>query len=304
MVYRIRRTELASPASNVKMMRKALEELPVDEVFLDLEDAVTPDMKEKARGNIVDVLSSSEITPNKAVAVRINSLRTELWLDDLITVVSGAGDRIDCIIIPKVEGPEDVIAVDNVLTALEAKNRLGKRIGIEVLIETAKAVEYIREIAYTSSRVESLIFGPGDYAASVGMPSLTIGELKQEYQGHVWHYVMARIRNTAASAGLQAIDGPYAVIEDLKGLEESARIARSMGYDGKWVIHPKQLEVCNRVFTPTPEEVEKARRILNEYEKARREGRGAISIEGELIDAATIRMAERILTLAGRVGVY
>ncbi|HID04644.1 MAG TPA: CoA ester lyase [Aigarchaeota archaeon] len=237
MVYRIRRTELASPASNVKMMRKALEELPVDEVFLDLEDAVTPDMKEKARGNIVDVLSSSEITPNKAVAVRINSLRTELWLDDLITVVSGAGDRIDCIIIPKVEGPEDVIAVDNVLTALEAKNRLGKRIGIEVLIETAKAVEYIREIAYTSSRVESLIFGPGDYAASVGMPSLTIGELKQEYQGHVWHYVMARIRNTAASAGLQAIDGPYAVIEDLKGLEESARIARSMGYDGKWVIH-------------------------------------------------------------------
>ncbi len=304
MTFRVRRTELASPGSNVRMMQKALEELPADEVFLDLEDAVAPDMKEQARENIVNVLNDSRITPGKIVAVRINSLRTELWLDDLRTVVSEAGDKIECVIIPKVEGPEDIIAVDKVLTALETKSKLSKRIGIEVLVETARAVEYLRDIAFSSSRIESLIFGPGDYAASIGMPSLTIGELKQEYQGHIWHYVMARIRNAAASAGLQAIDGPYAVIEDLKGLEESARTARSMGYDGKWVIHPKQLDICNRVFTPTSGEIRKARRILEEYEKAWREGRGAISLEGELIDAATIRMAERLLSLAEKLGVY
>ena len=306
MVYRVRRTTLASPGSNVRMMRKALEELPADEVFLDLEDAVapTPSMKEEARENVVNVVNEAEISEGKIVAVRINSLKTEFWLDDLRTIIENVGDKIDCIIIPKVERPDDVTAVDKVITTLEAKKKIGKKIGIEVLIETAMAMEYITEIASSSSRIESLIFGPGDYAASIHMPSLTIGELRRDYQGHVWHYAMARIRNAAASSGLQAIDGPYAVIDDLKGLEETARIARSMGYDGKWVIHPRQLDVCNRVFTPTVEEIEKARRILDEYERAWKEGRGAISLEGELIDAATIRMAERLITLARKLGVY
>ena len=304
MVYRVRRTVIATPGSNVKMMRKALEEIPADEVFLDLEDAVTPDMKEEARENIVEVLRESQIPSGKTVAVRINSLDTKFWLDDLITVVGDAGDKIDCIIIPKVETPEDIVAVDKVLSALEAKHSLKKRIGIEVLIETAKAMSHVLEIAFSSGRVESLVFGPGDYAASVGMPSLTIGELKRGYQGHIWHYAMAQIRNASAAAGLQAIDGPYAVIDDLHGLEESARIARAMGFDGKWVIHPKQIETCNRVFTPTAEEIEKAKKILAEDENALKEGRGAIALEGELVDAASVRMAQRILSLAEKLGVY
>jgi len=301
MVERIRRTEMASPGSSVRMMRKALEELPADEVFLDLEDAVAPNMKEQARENVVNILNEAHPPKWKTVAVRINSLATKHWIDDIKFVVEGAGDKIDCIIIPKVNTAHEIKTVENMLEKLEEKLGLEKKIGIEAQIETAMGMVNVNEIAFSSSRLEALIFGPGDYAASLGIPSLTIGSMISGYEGHIWHYAMFQIRNAAAAAGLQAIDGPYAVIDDLDGLEKSAITARSLGFDGKWVIHPKQIEICNRVFSPSEAEINKARLIISEYQRAWSEGRGAISLEGELVDAATIRMAEKILSLAEKI---
>ncbi len=300
-VERLRRSEMASPGSSVKMMRKALEELPVDEVFLDLEDSVAPGQKLEARRNIVQILNEARPSEGKTVAVRINGVRTRYWFGDLVSVVEGAGDKIDCIMVPKVDEPAEVLAVEKALASLEENLGLDKRIALEAQIETARGLANVNEIARCSDRLEALIFGPGDYAASIGMRGMTIGAQAAGYPGHIWHYAMFQIRNASAAAGLQAIDGPYAVINDLKGFEESAKLARSMGYDGKWVIHPSQVELCNKIFTPTEEEISRAKLIIEEYQRAWAEGRGAIALEGEMIDAATLRIANRIIETAKRL---
>lgn len=300
---RIRRTTLATPASSPKMMRKALYELGADEVFFDLEDAVPPDGKEAARGNIVEVLRAGRPV-GKTVSIRINAISTDWWFDDLREVIGGVGGSIDCVILPKVEGPEDIKVVEKVLRRLEEKHGIGRRIGIEALIETAPGLTYCEEIARSSSRLECLIWGPGDYAADAGIESLTIGDQPAGYPGHIWHYAMFRVNNAAKASGIQAIDGPYAAIDDIAGLERSAKIARQLGFDGKWVVHPSQIEPCNATFTPRADEVERAKMIVGEYERARREGRGVLSIRGEMIDAATYRMASRVLEVARRLGVY
>lgn len=284
------------------MMKKGLTELPVDEVILDLEDSVAPNNKKKAQEDIIEVLCEVRPPKDKTIAVRINGIRSKYWREDLMKVIRGAGKYIDCIMIPKIDEPEDVRTVERIVMDLEEELRLKKRIGIEAQIETARGLAFAREIAFSSERLESLVFGPGDYAASLGMRIMTIGAQSPDYPGHLWHYPMFQVRNSSAAAGLQAIDGPYAVIPDSQGFEKSAKVAKSLGYDGKWVIHPSQIEICNRVFTPTHEEIARAKLIVEEYHKSWEEGKGAVSIEGEMVDTATLKIAARILDIAKRLG--
>ena len=298
---RLRRSVLAVPGSNMKMMQKASEST-ADEVFLDIEDAVAPSQKEAARPNIVKALK--EFTwGDKVRVVRINDLRTKWAYRDLIEVVEQAGDRIDVIMIPKVNSPQEVFMVDRLLTQIEEYKGFSRRIGLEAQIETAAGLACVEEIGQASPRLETLVWGPGDYAASAGMRMLSIGAHKLTYPGHVWHYIMARIVGAAKAAGLQAIDGPYAAIEDLEGFRESALLASMLGYDGKWAIHPSQVDPCNEIFSPTREELEHAERIVREYTTATEEsGLGAIAMNGEMVDAATLKMAELVVAKAKACG--
>ncbi|MEM2238142.1 MAG: CoA ester lyase [Candidatus Caldarchaeum sp.] len=293
---RIRRTELVTPAVSLKMMKKALLETAADEVIFDLEASVPEQHKQTARQNVVEVLSNVE-KKEKTIALRINSVETKFWNDDLQYIFNRVGSKIDCVVVPKVNRPADIETVDKTLGTLEDELGIDSRIGLEAIIETAEGLLRSGDIAFSSLRLESFIFGPGDYASCVGMSSLVIGGLAEEYPGHIWHYPLFTIRNASAAAGLQAIDGPYALYTDLDGLVKSAKLSKSLGFDGKWVIHPSQIEICNKIYTPTREEVERARKIIQAYEKASKEGKGAISVDGIMVDDATIRIARRILEM-------
>jgi len=295
---RLRRSELATPAVSVRMMRKGLLESRADEVFFDLEASVPDSHKEVARRNVVEVLREVEGYGKKVVAFRINSVETQFWYDDLDYIISRVGGKVDCVIVPKVNRPSDIETVEKALKSLEEENGIERPIGLEAIIETAEGLMRCGEIAFSSKRLESFIFGPGDYAASIGMTSLVIGGHVEEYPGHIWHYPLFMIRNASAAAGLQAIDGPYALYTDLEGFEKSAKLSRSLGFDGKWVIHPNQIEPCNRIYTPTKEEIEKAKKIVEAYEKAVAEGLGALSVDGLMVDDATIKIAQKIFEIA------
>ncbi|MEM1942610.1 MAG: CoA ester lyase [Nitrososphaerota archaeon] len=295
---RLRRTELATPAVSPKMMRKGLMETAADEVFFDLEASVPDSHKDVARRNVVEVLKDVEKPRGKTIAFRINAVDTRFWYDDLKYIISGVGSKIDCVIVPKVNRAADIVLVDKALKVLEDENGIESPIGLEAIIETAEGLLRCGEIAFSSQRLESFIFGPGDYAASLGMSSLVIGGHVEEYPGHIWHYPLFTIRNASAAAGLQAIDGPYALYTDLEGFEKSARLSKSLGFEGKWVIHPSQIEPCNRIYTPSREEVDKARKIVEAYERAVAEGLGAVSVDGIMVDDATIRIAQRIFETA------
>lgn len=294
---RVRRSELASPGSNLDMMKKASESA-ADEIFLDLEDSVAPVEKVPARANIVKALNEFNWT-SKIRVVRINGLNTRWAYRDLIEVVENAGNNIDAIMIPKVSRPEDVYMVDKLLTQIEENKGITHKIGIEAQIESALGMANVEQIAFSSPRLESLIFGPGDYAHSIGSTQLTIGVHEFGYPGHIWHYALSRIVNAARAANLDAIDGPFAVIQNLEGFEQSANMAKLLGCGGKWAIHPSQIQPCNKIFTPTKEEIAKAQLIMREYDKAITELRkGAIAIEGEMVDAATYKMAENVISRA------
>ncbi len=294
---RLRRAELATPAVSLKMMRKGLFESIADEVFFDLEASVPDSHKDVARKNVVEVLRDVEKPKGKTIAFRMNSVDTRFWYDDLSYIISRVGGKIDCVIVPKVNKPSDILLVDRTLKMLEDENGIERPIGIEAIIETAEGLLRCGEIAFSSMRLESFIFGPGDYAASLGMSSLVIGGHVEEYPGHIWHYPLFTVRNASAAAGLQAIDGPYALYTDSEGFLKSARISKSLGFEGKWAIHPSQIELCNRVYTPSKEEIEKARKIVAAYEKAVSEGLGAVSVDGIMVDDATIRIAQRIFEM-------
>src|SRR5580765_1305682 len=222
---RARRSCLAVPGSSAKMLAKA-RGLPADEVFVDLEDAVAPELKnDETRRAVVESLRGEWLAPTRVV--RVNAVGTPWCLDDLLAVVGGAGDDLDGVIVPKVESAAQVHFVAEVLSDLERKRGATRPLGIEVQI--------------ASPRIETLIFGPGDYAAAAGMPQLTVGAIDSTYPGDAWHYVLSRIVTTAHAFGLQAIDGPYAAIRDLEGFAEVARRSRSLGFDGKWALHPDQL---------------------------------------------------------------
>ena len=291
---RARRSCLSVPGSSPKMLSKA-SGLPADEVFMDLEDSVAPLAKEEARADVVDALKNND-WKGKTVVVRINSIDTQWAADDLKTVVEGAGRHVDCIMIPKVQHAHEVMFVDHMLRMIESTAGLERRIGIEAQIETATGLENVFDIAHCSGRLETLIFGPADMSASLGLPTVTAGLPMPGYPGDHWHWVLERILVAARSANLQAIDGPYLLIKDLEGFREMAMRARALGYDGKWALHPGQIDVLNEVFKPTQEEYDKAAALLEAYRHATDvEKRGAVMFGTEMIDEASRKMAEQFV---------
>ena len=299
-MMRAPRSVLAVPASNLGMAEKALAS-PADAVFLDLEDAVAPDEKAEARGKIVQALQELD-WEDRPTLYRSNALDTPYFYRDVIEVVEEAGDRLDSILIPKVQRPEDLHVAATLLyqTELSAGLEPGK-IKIEGQIESARGLVSVDRIASATGRLMALHFGPGDFAASVRMPQTSIGvmdEWDEVYPGHRFHYAMQRIVVAARAADLRAVDGPVADYRDEDGLRKSCLLARSLGFDGKWCIHPAQIETVNEVFQPTEEETEWAKKVLKAYEEASAAGRGAITLDGQMIDAASIRMARNTLDQA------
>ncbi|HVL87750.1 MAG TPA: CoA ester lyase [Candidatus Thermoplasmatota archaeon] len=298
--FRLRRSQLAVPASNPRMMEKAaLSE--ADEVFLDLEDAVAPSKKPEARKLLVTALGELDFG-KRTVCYRINGLDTSWWYEDVIQVVSAAGDRIHDLMIPKVETPGQVEAVDLLLAQVEANAGLEPgRIGLEAQIEGPRGAANAREIARASPRLEALIFGPGDFAAAVGMPTPMIGD-DAPYESHAWHAILSWLVWSGKAAGLAVLDGPYARIDDAAGYRRSCERARFLGVDGKWAIHPDQIPIANEVFAPTKEQTARAVHVLSVYEKALAEGKGALKLDGEMVDAATLRMANTTIATARAAG--
>jgi citrate lyase beta subunit len=293
---RLERSVLFVPASRWEMIGKAARSA-ADAVCIDLEDAVAPEEKAASRANVVRAVRELDFGQRTRM-FRINGLDTPFAYRDLIEVLEAAGDRIDVVMVPKVGAPEDVAFVDTLLTQIEAHQRFSVRIGIEAQIETTAGFLYVREIARASARLEALIFGPGDYAASAHMPLASIGEQDEHdalYPGHRWHAVMHAIVAAARANRLRCTDGPFAGLKDPAGLERASRIARALGFDGKQCIHPAQLVAVNQAFTPTQAEVAWAEAALWAYEQARAEGRGAVSLDGRMIDAANLRMAQVVV---------
>jgi citrate lyase beta subunit len=293
---RLSRSMLFVPASRPDMIEKASRSV-ADVVCLDLEDAVAPDQKEASRANIIQALQQMDFG-SRVRMVRINALDTPFAYRDVIEVVEGAAHQLDLIMLPKTRGAGDVHFLDTLLAQIEMRLDLTRRIGIEAQIETAGGFVWLREIAQSSTRLEALIFGSGDYAASMRMPLANIGEADAHdaaYPGHRWHAVMHAIVAAARANGLRCMDGPYANFKDEAGFENACRVALAMGFDGKQCIHPTQLATANRIFAPSPDEVNWAGAVVAAYKQAITEGRGAISVSGKMIDAANVRMAQTIL---------
>src|SRR5918997_3444869 len=294
------RSVLAVPASNLEMAGKALASA-ADSVFLDLEDAVAPDEKPGARKKVVRALKELDWR-NRPTLYRANALDTPYFYRDLIEVVEEAGDRLDSIIIPKVQRSEDLHVAATLLSQLEMAAGLeAGKVKLEAQIESAAGLANIDAISRATDRLEALHFGPGDFAASLRMPYRSIGvmdEWDEVYPGHRFHYAMQRIVVAARAAGLRGVDGPVADYRNEEGLRESCLVARSLGFDGKWCIHPAQIEAVNELFSPTKREIEWAKKVVEAYEEASAAGTGAISIDGQMIDAASIKMARNTLNLA------
>lgn len=296
---RPRRSVLVLPGNNRRFMGKAAAS-EADVVLLDLEDSVVPAELPGARQSIIDGLRS-EAWGGQIRTVRVNAISTPYFYQDLIAVVEGAGAYIDAIVLPKVNAPGDVYMLDMLLGQIEAAHNLPYRIGIEAQIETAPAMRDVDQIAQTSSRLVSLVFGPGDFAAAMGMPMLDIGDIGADYPGNIWQAHLSRVLVAARAAGIAAIDGPYGALGDMEGLALSARLSRMLGYDGKWAVHPTQINTINTIFSPTPQEIERAEGIMRAYQQAVAAGSGAIRDDAVMLDRASVAMAERVL---GRVRGY
>jgi len=295
---RVQRCELAVPGSNPKMIEKAADSA-ADYVFLDLEDAVAPDDKLQARKNIIEALNDIDwAAKGKTVSIRINGLDTHYMYRDLVDVVEQAGSKLDTILIPKVGNPADVYMVDAMVTQIEEAKGFTNKIGIEALIETALGMANVEAIATSSPRMEAMHFGVADYAASNRARTVNIGGLNPDYPGDQWHHAISRMTVACRAYGLRPIDGPFGDFNDPDGFLLAARRGAALGIEGKWAIHPSQIELANQVFTPPEAEVTKAHRILEELEKAAREGKGAASLDGKMIDAASARMAENVVRAA------
>lgn len=301
-MIRLERSMLFVPASQRRMIEKAAASA-ADAVCLDLEDSVPADDKPAARGTAA--LALREVDFGKRIRIlRINGLDTPFAYRDLVEVVEAAGPQIDLVMLPKAGGREDVMFVHTMLAQIEQSRGLERAIGIEAQIETAAGFLAAPGIASASPRLEALVFGPGDYAASMLMPSEAIGEFDAHdaaYPGHRWHAVMHTIVAAARVNGLRAMDGPYAGFKDETGFSRSCAIARAMGFDGKQCIHPAQLAAANAAFTPAAEDVARAERVLRAYEDAAANGRGAAQLDGRMIDAANLRMCRVILEKHRRI---
>ena len=291
------RSLLAVPATRRKMAEKALASA-ADAVFLDLEDAVAPDSKAAARGDVVSALKELD-WQGRLKLYRANALDTPYFYRDLIGVVEEAGGALDAVIVPKVNRPEDLHVVSTLLSQLELAMDLEKgRIKIEAQIESAEGLVNAGEISRATDRLTALHFGPGDFAASVSMPQSSIGvmdEWDEAYPGHRFHYAMQSIVVAARAAGLRVLDGPVADYGDEEGLRRSCLIARSLGFDGKWCIHPAQIEIVNEGFSPTAREVDWAKKVVAAYEEANVASSGSVSVDGQMVDAASIKLARNTL---------
>ncbi|MEV6982346.1 CoA ester lyase [Sphaerisporangium sp. NPDC051017] len=289
---RSRRSCLAVPGSNPRFLEKA-QGLPADEVFLDLEDSVAPQAKEQARKNVVDALRTGD-WGGKTRAVRVNDLSTMWTYRDVIEVVEGAGDALDCLMLPKVEDAGQVAWLDTLLTQIEKAAGLPVgRIGVEAQIESARGLVNVDAIAAASPRLETLIFGPADFMASINMRTLVVGQQPPGYtEGDAYHYVLMRILMAARTCDLQAIDGPYLQIKDLDGFAKVAHRSAALGFDGKWVLHPTQIEAANEIYSPSQDDYDHAELILDAYEHATTvDLRGAVMLGDEMIDEASRKMA-------------
>ncbi len=298
---RVQRCELAVPGTSPEMFEKALKS-GVDFVFLDLEDAVAPDDKLKARKNVIQAINDLDWAGHGiTLSVRINGLDTQYMVRDVVDLVEQAGAKIDTLLIPKVGVYGDVYMVDAMLSQLEMQEGLKKKIGIECLIETALGMANVEDIAKNgaiSGRVEALHFGVADYAASNRARTVNIGGLNPDYPGDQWHAAISRMTVACRAYGLRPIDGPFGDIKDPEGYKAGARRAAALGCEGKWAIHPSQIALANEVFTPPAAEVEKAKRILIALQEAAAQGKGAAALDGRLIDAASERMANNIVRAA------
>ncbi len=310
---RLHRSELAVPGTDPALFPKAAQSA-ADVVFLDCEDAVAPDDKERARANIVQALNELDWGA-KTMMVRINGLDTHYMYRDVVDIVE-ACPRLDMLLIPKVGVPQDVYAVDMLVTQIETAKRRTRRIGFEVLIETALGMANVEAIAQSSRRLEAMSFGVADYAASTRARTTVIGGVNRDsgvltdpgpdgrrdyHWTDPWHAAQTRMLVACRAYGLRPIDGPFGDFKDPDGYVAAANRAAVLGYEGKWAIHPSQIALANRVFTPADAEVGKARRIVEAMAQAAREGRGAVSLDGRLIDIASIRMAEALLAKANAI---
>lgn len=296
----VRRSELATPASNDWMFAKAAAS-GADLVFLDLEDAVAPAERPAARGKAVEALRDLDWGTTTR-AVRINGVDTQWCHDDVIELVTHAGDHLDTIIVPKATGARDVWWVDALLTQLETKLGRERRIRLEVLIEDVAGLAHAVEIAKASDRLDALIFGAGDFSVSLGARVDTNFVPTIPYPGDFWHHARMTVAVAARIGGLLAIDAPYPDYRDLEGYTREAGYASALGFSGKWAIHPGQVAAANEVFSPTPAEIENARRNLDAHREAERGGRGATGVDGRLVDAAHVKLAEELLARAAHIG--
>jgi citrate lyase subunit beta/citryl-CoA lyase len=300
---RLARSVLLVPATRFEVIEKAAKS-EADVVCIDLEDAVAPDQKAASRANVARAFAQLDFGRSLR-AYRINGLDTPFAYRDVIEVVEAAGERVDLLVVPKVDGPDDVRFVATLLSQIEAAQGLSRPIGIEALIETARGAVNIREIAASSPRLEGFVYGSGDYAASVRMPMASIGEADENdalYPGHRWHHVIHTVVSAARAYGLRAVDGPFAGFRDEAGLERACRLGRAMGFDGKWCIHPAQVETVNHVFSPAAADIAFAERVLAELASAEAAGRGVLSLDGRMLDAASVRMARTTVDQARLAG--
>ena len=299
-VQRVQRCELAVPGSSPGMFEKALNS-GVDFVFLDLEDAVAPDDKIQARKNIIQALNDLDWKGHGiTVSVRINGLDTQYMVRDVVDLVEQAGSKIDTLLIPKAGVYADIYMVQAMVTQLEMQQGLKNRIGLEALIETALGMANVEDIARNGAlgRLEALHFGVADYAASNRARTTNIGGLNPDYPGDQWHFAISRMIVACRAYGLRPINGPFGDIKDPQGYVLAAKRAAALGCEGKWAIHPTQIELANDVFTPPAREIEKAKRILAALKEAAAQGKGAAALDGRLIDAASERMANNVVKIA------
>jgi malyl-CoA/(S)-citramalyl-CoA lyase len=311
---RLHRSELAVPGSNPAMFEKAAKSA-ADIVFLDVEDAVAPDDKPQARKNIIEGLNDID-WGQKTMMVRINGLDTHYMYRDVVDIVE-ACPRLDMILIPKVGTAADVYAIDMMVTQIETAMGRAKRIGFEVLIETALGMANVEAIAQASKRLEAMSFGVADYAASTRARTTVIGGVNRDsgvltdrdadgnreyFWTDPWHAAQTRMMVACRAYGLRPIDGPFGDFNDPDGFVAAANRAAVLGYEGKWAIHPSQIALANQVYTPSDAEVSRARRIMQAMDEAAKAGKGAVSLDGRMIDIASIRMAEALLVKAEQIG--
>lgn len=304
---RVNRSQLFVPGSKPDLFKKASES-NADIICLDLEDAVAPQDKDAAKQNVVKALNDHDFG-TKTISVRINGLDTHYCYRDVVDLMENTGERLDLIMIPKVGVPEDVYAIDMLVTQIEDKTNREKKIGFELIVETSMGITNLDRIITGSKRIESLHFGYADYAASVRMRTTNIGGSNQDYSiltdeingnrkvhwNDMWHYPISKMTTIGRAHGLRIIDGPYGDFSDPEGFKSHAKRTAILGCEGKWAIHPSQVDLANEVFTLPEKEVQKARDIIDAMKKAQESGAGAATLNGKLIDAASIRQAEQII---------